>query len=44
VLADPYRTVWDCIEHPRERSLADRLDAALRDLEAGLGRKGGKGR
>ncbi|NTW87263.1 MAG: patatin family protein [Holophagaceae bacterium] len=46
VLADPYRTVWDCIEAPNERkvSVADRLDGALRVLEVGLSRKGAKGR
>ena len=46
VLADPYRTVWDCIENPkaRELSLADQLDGALRVLETGLSRKGAKGR
>ena len=46
VLADPYRTVWDCIESPRERkvSVADQLDGALRVLEVGLSRKGAKGR
>ena len=46
VLADPYRSVWDCIENPkaRELSLADQLDGALRVLETGLSRKGAKGR
>ena len=46
VLADPYRSVWDCIENPkaRELSLADQLDGALRVLEVGLSRKGAKGR
>ena len=46
VLADPYRTVWDCIENPkaRELSLADQLDGALRVLETGLARRRGKGR
>ena len=46
VLADPYRTVWDCLEHPnrRELSVADRLDGALRVLETGLTRRRGKGR
>ncbi len=46
VLADPYRTVWDCIEHPRERkvNVADQLDGVLRVLEVGLNRKGAKGR
>jgi NTE family protein len=44
VLADPYRTVWDCIENPkaRELSLADQLDGALRVLETGLARRRGK--
>ena len=46
VLADPHRTVWDCIERPHEMkvSVADQLDAALRVLETGLSRKGAKGR
>ncbi len=41
VLADPGRTVWDCIGHPRTREtqLADQLDATLRMLEASLDRK-----
>ncbi|MEI6591679.1 MAG: hypothetical protein WCL47_00465, partial [Holophagaceae bacterium] len=46
VLADPYRTVWDCVEHPKARvlSVADQLDGALRVLETGLTRRRGKGR
>jgi predicted acylesterase/phospholipase RssA len=41
VLADPGRTVWDCLGLPgtREPQLADQLDATLRLLEASLDRK-----
>jgi predicted acylesterase/phospholipase RssA len=36
VLADPYRSVWDCLGPSRRenRSVAEQLDAALRSLEA----------
>jgi len=38
LLADPARSVWDCLQDhgKKELSLAERLDAALRALEAGL--------
>jgi predicted acylesterase/phospholipase RssA len=41
VLADPGRSVWDCLGLPgtREPHLADQLDATLRLLEASLDRK-----
>jgi len=40
VLADPSRTVWDCLERPApgEPGVADQLDAVLRALEAGFAR------
>jgi predicted acylesterase/phospholipase RssA len=41
LLADPRRSVWDCLEARAGRppSVADRLDAALRSLEAEYNRK-----
>jgi hypothetical protein len=37
-LADPARSVWDCLDHPEENetNVADRLDAVLQALEASL--------
>ncbi|HEX7599255.1 MAG TPA: patatin-like phospholipase family protein, partial [Polyangia bacterium] len=37
-LADPTRSVWDCLDHPvgKASNVADRLDAALQALEASL--------
>jgi len=46
VLADPQRSVWDCLGHsgPMESSVTDRLDGALRALEASLNGKAVRGR